>query len=210
MHQCLSSFQQAMWLHRPNIGPLEQGAAAVHLAPLLAPFGKRLQAHLALIQNDSVTVSADRIGKTQQHCATHFKVGGTMWNMSFTCTNKHYKNTSGIGLRACQSVYIVRCFHPLSRNPISMTGRVLLLYCYFPHLISVSFHYSQVLTVSANLQDYFSFSLFCMMPSIDSTGIQNCIQNKVQLCSMNAQLLLFAITKAEMIRRITYQYFQNF
>ena len=59
-----------------------------HQAALLAPFGKRLQAHLALIQNGFFSVSADREGKMQQYCATHFKVGGTLWNMSFTCTNR--------------------------------------------------------------------------------------------------------------------------
>lgn len=92
---CPSSFQQTMWLDDcgcagPTFGHWSKEQQLFYQAALLAPFRKRLQAHLALIQNGSLTVSADRAEKMQQHCATHFKVGGTIWNISFTCTNRHW------------------------------------------------------------------------------------------------------------------------
>lgn len=83
----------------PSLGHRSEEQQLFHEAALLAPFGKRLLVHLALIQDGSLTVSADR-GKMQQHCATHFKVGGTIWNMSFTCTNRHWSQRTLVCLHS--------------------------------------------------------------------------------------------------------------
>ena len=79
-----------------------------------------------------------------------------------------------LSVQALDSEHV--CLHSDTLSPTilqPMTGRVLLLYCYFHHSIFVSFHYSRVLTVSANLKDYFSFILFCMVPSFGSTVVQS-------------------------------------
>lgn len=107
-------------------------------------FGERLQAHLALIQNGCLTVSADSVGKMQEYCATHFKVGGTIWNMSLTCTNKHHKNTS-------QSMLV--CLHGETPSPSIPQPKL---------------HDQQGLTVIL----LFSSSLICLLSLLSSVNCQ--------------------------------------
>ena len=90
------------------------GAAAVPRGRSISTFWKETPGSPGT-RPGRLTVSADWVGKMQQYCATYFKVGGTIWNRSFTCTNKHYKHTSWVYRDWTPSMLV--CLHSEMLSP---------------------------------------------------------------------------------------------
>lgn len=161
------------WL-RPGVGVLSQRAAAP-----LAPSGTRRppwhRSRTALLP--SVPTEEGRCNGIVRHVLKWAVLSGTRVSHAHAHTTRTRNERTGVGLGACSFVYIARRFHPPSCNPIAMIGRVILLFSSF-HIFLLSL-LSSVNCVSQFKTIYFSFSWFCRMPSVDSTGIHTCIQNKV-------------------------------